>query len=176
MIIELSQTTKILILVALAIVAAGAGLFLLEQGTSGSKSATTAPLSSSHSHARAPLHAHATPVHQATVASTLASGLPGPLRSALMHSKLVVAVVYTPGDPIDAAVLAQVRAGAKKQHVKVVTLDVRKDAVAAATANLMKQPVEPAVLVTKRPGTIVVELNGYTDSGAVAQAIADARR
>ena len=32
MTIELSQTTKILILVALAIAAAGAGLFLLEQG------------------------------------------------------------------------------------------------------------------------------------------------
>ena len=133
-------------------------------------------MSSSHPHARAASRPHATPVHHASVASTLTPGLPAPLRSALTHSKLVVAVVYTPGDPIDAAVLAQVRAGAKQQHAKVVVLDVRNDAIAAATANLMKNPFEPAVLVTKRPGTVVVELNGYTDSGAVAQAIADARR
>ncbi len=93
-----------------------------------------------------------------------------------MHSKLVVAFVYTPGDPVDAAVLAQVRKGAKAQHVKVVALDVRNDAIAAATANMMKNPFDPAVLVTKRPGTVVVELDGYTDGDAVAQAIADARR
>ena len=35
--------------------------------------------------------------------------------------------------------------------------------------------VSPAVLVVKRPGTIAVELDGYADEMAVAQAVVNSR-
>jgi hypothetical protein len=88
----------------------------------------------------------------------------------------VVAVVYAPGDAVDAEVLAAARQGAASQHAPVVALNIRSDSVAASTATWMKNLVEPAVLVVRRPGTTVVELDGYTDQASVAQAVADARR
>ncbi len=65
MTIELSQTTKIIILVALAIVAAGAGLFLLEQNKSGSKPVVTTPVSLEPLPRRAVSRPHTTPARHA---------------------------------------------------------------------------------------------------------------
>ncbi len=166
---ELSQQMKILVLAAVVLVVGGAGVFVLSQSGSGSKPVTTAA-----PHVRTPAHHHVTAPH-APAGPTLLPGLPVPVRAGLAHSKVVVAVLYAPGDPVDAYVLAQARAGARQQHTKVVTLNVRNDAVAGATAAWMANIVEPAVLVVTRPGRIVVELDGYADSGAVAQAVADAR-
>ena len=178
MTIELSQTTKILILVALAIVAAGAGLLPTRTGTSGSKSVTTDPGELEPlARAGAVSMPHATPVH-ARDASPRRS-LPACPHRFAPHS---CTASWSSRSSTRRAIRSTPRCsrrfaqGAKQQHVKVVALDVRNDAVAAATANLMKNPSSRPSSSTKRPGTVVVELDGYTDSGAVAQAIADARR
>ena len=87
-----------------------------------------------------------------------------------------MAVVYAKGDPVAAYLLAQARAGAKLARAKLVVLNVASDKVASQTATWMNSKVvSPAVLVVKRPGTIAVELDGYADEMAVAQAVVNSR-
>jgi hypothetical protein len=171
---ELSLQIKILALVGLLLAAGLVGTLVLPHNRSGSQPIVAPVTTPAHTrepaHHRAPVMKHAAPtVH-------LAAGLPAPLRSALAHSRLVVAVLYAPGDAVDGEVLAAARQGAGTQHAPIVGLNIHSDSVAAATAIWMKNLVEPAVLVVERPGTIVVELDGYTDEASVAQAVVDARR
>ena len=171
---ELSTTTKILALVGLLLAAGLAGTLMLEQHRSASPPVVAPPTTPSQT--RTPTHRTTPVTKQVTPAVQLPAGLPAPLRSALAHSRLVVAVVHAPGDAVDAEVYAQAVQGARAEHAPVVSLNIRSDSVAAATATWMKNVVEPAVLVVERPGTIAVELDGYTDEASVAQAVADARR
>ena len=171
---ELSTTTKLLALVGLLLAAGLTGTLMLEHHRSASPTviapATTPSQARTQTHHRAPVTKHATPTVQLT------ASLPAPLRSALAHSRLIVAVVYAPGDAVDAEVYAQAAQGARAAHAPLVGLNIRTDSIAAATATWMSSIVEPAVLVVERPGKIVVELDGYTDQASVAQAIIDARR
>jgi hypothetical protein len=171
---DLSNQLKLLILGGLLLVLAAAGttFFLFERNHSQSAPLTT---SVSTVHTQPATHHRASAVTHPSVAAQLTPGLPAPLRAALVHSKTVVAVVYTPGDPVDAFVLVQALLGAKVEHVKVVVLDVTNDAVAGTTATWMKSVVDPSVLVVNRPGTIAAELDGFADAAAVAQAVVDAR-
>src|SRR5262249_37710985 len=126
---------------------------------------------------RAPVHTHPATTHHVTPPATrFVSGLPTPLIGPLTHSKVVVAVVWAEGDPVAAAVLAQARAGALLARAKLVVLNVKGDKVATQTATWMNSNiVEPAVLIVERPGTVAVELDGYTDKMAVAQAVVNTR-
>jgi hypothetical protein len=172
---ELSSHVKIALLVAVLVAAGAAAALLLLHGRATSHP-TTVPTTPTH--VRTSTHAHPATVHHATpAASRFVAGLPAPLVPALTRSKVVVAVVWMKGDPVASKVLAQARLGAKLAMAKLVVLNVQSDAVAAQTATWMKSDVvEPAVLVVKRPGTIAVELDGYTDQVAVAQAVVDSRR
>jgi hypothetical protein len=170
---ELTLRIKILALVAFLLSAGLVGTLVLERNQASSKLVVKAVTT--------PVHAHHPTLHRAVVAKPvvptvqLATGLPAPLRSALMRSRLIVAVVYAPGDAVDAEVLAAAQQAAASQHAPLVGLNIRSDSVAAATATWMQNIVEPAVLVVARPGRVAVELDGYTDEASVAQAIVDAR-
>ena len=171
---ELSLQIKILALVGLLLAVGLAGTLLLPHNRSSSHPVVTPATSPAHT--RVPAHQRVPVARHAAPSVPLTAGLPAPLRSALIHSRLVVAVLYAPGDAVDAEVMAAARNGAATQHAPVVGLNIRNDSVAAATASWMANVVEPAVLVVERPGKIVVELDGYTDEASVAQAILDARR
>jgi hypothetical protein len=101
--------------------------------------------------------------------------LPAPLRGALRYSKVVVAVVWSPGVAGDADVVQAARLGAATAGTGFVALNVAQEPVAAALAAWAPQAADPAVLVVKRPGTLVVELDGWADQNMVAQAALDAR-
>jgi hypothetical protein len=171
---ELSTPIKIVALVGLLIAAGAAATFLLFRGRSTSPPQTVPVVPT---HVRAPAHAHpATARHVTPAAARFVSGLPTPLVAPLTHSKVVVAVVWAKGDPVAADLLAQARLGARLARAKLVILDVAGDKVASQTATWMKtNVVEPAVLVVQRPGTIAVELDGYADKMAVAQAVVNSR-
>ena len=171
---ELSTPIKIAALVGLFLAAGAAGAMLLLRGHSTSQPQTV-PVT--RAHARTPAHSHpATARHAAPAAIRFATGLPTALVGPLTRSKVVVAVVWDKGDPVAADVLAQARAGARLARAKLVILDVASDKVASQTAMWMNSNVtEPAVLVVKRPGTISVELDGYADKMAVAQAVVNSR-
>ena len=168
---DLSLRIKILALVGLVLAAGAAGTFVLAHNRSGSEPLAIPPTHTTPAQgAKQPVQAHAQPA-----STPLDANLPAPVRHALGQSKLVVAFVGTPSIAVDAEVLAEAQAGARSAHAGFVTLDVRNDTVAAATAAWMKDIFEPAVLVVTRPGTIAVELDGYADSSMVAQAVADSR-
>jgi hypothetical protein len=171
---ELSLQIKILALVGLVLAAGLVGTLVLSHDHSGSQP-VVAPVTTP-AHVREPAHHRAYVVKPVAPTIQLAAGLPAPLRGALAHSRLVVAVVYAPGDAVDAEVLAAARQGAASEHAPLVGLNIHSDSVAATTATWLNKLVEPAVLVVARPGTIVVELDGYTDEASVAQAVADSRR
>jgi hypothetical protein len=171
---ELSTPIKIAALIALLVAAGAAATMLLLRGHSTSQPETVA---TTPAHVRTPAHSHpATAQHTAPAATRFATGLPTALVAPLTRSKVVVAVVYAKGDPVAAYLLAQARAGAKLARAKLVVLNVASDKVASQTATWMNSNVvSPAVLVVKRPGTIAVELDGYADEMAVAQAVVNSR-
>jgi hypothetical protein len=171
---ELSTPIKIVALVGLLFAAGAAATMLLLRGHSTSQSST---VPTTPAHVRAPAHTHAATVHHSALAAPrLATGLPTPLVAPLTRSRVVVAVVYTRGNPVASYVLAQARAGARLARAKLVILNVASDKVAKQTATWMNSNVvDPAVLVVKRPGTIAVELDGYADQLAVAQAVVNSR-
>jgi hypothetical protein len=171
---ELSTPIKIAALVALLVAAGAAATMLLLRGhpTSQPQTIATTP-----THVRTPAHSHPAATHHAApVAPRFATGLPTALVAPLTRSKVIVAVIYLKGDPVAADLLAQARAGARLARAKLVILNVASDKVASQTASWMSSNVvDPSVLVVKRPGTIAVELDGYADKMAVAQAVVNSR-
>jgi hypothetical protein len=99
--------------------------------------------------------------------------LPAPLRHALSLSRVVVAVLYAPDAPGDAEAVSEARKGAKAAHVGFAMLDVRNEAIARALARQIDGVSDPAVLVVRRPGTVVLKLEGFVDAAVVAQAAAN---
>jgi hypothetical protein len=171
---EMSLQIKILALVGLVLAAGAAGTLVLSQSRSPSQPVVVPVKHVAQTHPATQRPVAAKPV--AHPASRVDLSVPAPLRHALARSPIVVAVVYAPGDAADAEVVAQARAGAHSAGVGFVALNVRDDRIATSTAAWMHNIVEPAVVVVKRPGTIAVELDGYSDSTMVAQAVADSRR
>lgn len=171
---ELSTPIKIAALVGLLVAAGAAAMLLLTRGhsTSQPQAVTTTP-----THVRAPARSHPAATHHvANPALRLTAGLPTPLVAPLSRSRVVVAVVWMKGDPVSADVLKQARLGAKLARAPLVVLNVSSDKLAGQTATWMNSNVvEPAVLVVSRPGTIAVELDGYADEMAIAQAVVNSR-
>jgi len=118
----------------------------------------------------------ATHVHHAKPSAPkihLDPSLPVPLRLALLQSRVVVAVLYAPDAPGDAAAVSEAREGAHDAHVGFAMLDVLNEATARALAQEVDGVSDPTVLVVRRPGTVAMRLDGYVDADVVAQAAAD---
>jgi len=69
----------------------------------------------------------------------------------------------------------QARTGAHTASVPFVPLDITDEQTAVAVHGWAATSADPVVLVVKRPGKIVFQLQGPTDSNTVAQAAASAR-
>jgi hypothetical protein len=114
--------------------------------------------------------AKATHVRAAAPKLKLDPTLPAPLRQALSHSRVVVAVLYAPDVPGDSDAVSEARKGAKAAHVGFTVLNVRNEAVARAVAAQVQGASDPSVLVVRRPGTVAIRIDGFVDAAAVAQA------
>lgn len=76
---------------------------------------------------------------------------------------------------MDAIVRREARAAAQASHAGFVRINaLNETAVAALVAKAGVLP-DPAVLVVKRPGVVTTTFS-VTDSGTIAQAVAQARR
>jgi hypothetical protein len=104
----------------------------------------------------------------------LAPGLPTPLAKQLRYSKVVVVTLFTPQAAADVRAIAQSRAGAKSSGAGFVAINVTNEKRARELATFAGTSAAPAVLVVKRPGTIVSHIEGATDSQIVAQAAQNA--
>ena len=101
--------------------------------------------------------------------------LPTPVRQKLQLSRETVAYVYTGASAADRALLTQVRKGAHAAGVPFVALNVTNEKLAESVFGWTATTADPIVLVVRRPGKIVFQLAGLTDSQTVAQAAASAR-
>lgn len=162
--------TRILVLLGVAAAALAGFLLVLRPMLLDDDESATAPA--------------AKPAQQAAPRSTapsarpgvqLLQGLPTRIAGKLRHSKVVVVALYTPKAPADQRVVSQSRAGAAAAGVGFVALDVTNERRARELAGFADAVASPAVLVVRRPGTVVNRIEGATDSQIVAQAAQNAR-
>jgi hypothetical protein len=161
----LSTPVKVVALAGLCCALGLAGLLAL----AAAHHRSTSPSLTIVTHPAAPHHAAPRPRIQ------LVAGLPAPLHRALEQSRTVVAVLYAPHVRRDVEVLAAGLQGSQDAHVGFAALDVSRRAVALDLATWQPQAADPAVLVVRRPGVVVTELDGWSDRAMVAQAAANAR-
>jgi hypothetical protein len=163
---------RIVALVAVLLAAAAAAFALLVLGHSRAKPG--APAASKTPVAKTPA-AKPPAVHQkAPAAPRLTPGLPAPIAFALTRHPAVVVALYGRG-AADRGAVAEARAGASLAHVNFIALDVMKRRYADAMAAFAGSLAEPAVIVVRRPGTIVRRFDGVQDRQVVAQAAHDVR-
>ena len=100
-------------------------------------------------------------------------GLPVTVAKALRRENVVVAAVWAPR-AVTRRALGQARTGATQSGAGFVALNVLDEDRAGELQTLVGPISDPAVLVFRRPGTIVNRFDGFADSVTVAQAARDA--
>jgi len=100
--------------------------------------------------------------------------LPLAIRKALARNHVVVVALYDPTAKIDGAALAEAKAGAKLGKGAFVPIDVRRKSVDSLNARYGAVH-DPAVLVLRPGGALVVRIDGFADKDTVAQAALNAR-
>ena len=104
-----------------------------------------------------------------------ANGLPLVLARTLAKHPVTVVALYDPAAAIDAMALAEARAGAAEVKAGFLALSIRSEPHVRPLAQLLGVLESPSVLVYKRPKTLFVRLNGFSDRETIAQAAANAR-
>jgi hypothetical protein len=118
--------------------------------------------------------AEAKPAPKAKAAAPAPSDqLPAAIRRALANQKVVVVALFDPKAKLDGTALREARAGARLAGTSFVPVDVRKKGI--DTLNARYGVIQdPALLVLRPPGDLVVRIDGFADRDTVAQAAVDA--
>jgi len=170
----LSTPVKVLALAGVALILASAGGLMLASRSSSSPTPVVVqhPAPTKVVHVASPVKPKpAVHVHHRTPLA-LDPDLPAPVARKLHLSRETVAFVYTGASASDRALLVQVRAGAHAAGVPFVALNVTDEKTAVAVRGWTSSSEDPVVLVVERPGKIVFQLEGPTDTQTVAQAAA----
>ena len=198
---KVSQPVKIFALVA-ALAAVGGALFMFTQGRGASESAPipvpqpTPPVSPTKikvpatpsktaaakpvktSKATKPTATPARPskpaVKPAPTPALPPSGFPVAVDKALATHEVVVLSLVVPGARVDELAAAEAREGAKAGGVGYLALNVLNEEVAHALLTKLDGMKDPSLLVVRRPGDVVLQLQGFVDRQTVAQAAANA--
>jgi hypothetical protein len=182
----MSSTPRIRVVglvVGLAVLALAAGFFLLSRGQASSSAASThtvVPLSKRTTtpvkkHALKPAarkpaaHKHA--VHKPAES---VNGMPSVLAAALARNKVVVVALYAPKVELDATAMREARAGAAAAGVGFVAFNVMNESQSRVLTKMLGILEDPAVLVFRRPGELVIRFSGFTDMQTVRQAARNA--
>ena len=104
----------------------------------------------------------------------LLPGIPGPIARELRYKNVVVVSLYGAKAPVDRKALAHARVGAKKTGAGFVAFNVFDERKANALVKFLGTADSPAVLVVRRPGTVVTQIDGFVDAEIVAQAAQNA--
>jgi len=121
-----------------------------------------------HHHAAKPTKFHGNPVY---------AQLPPALQWELAHHKVVVVSLYNPASNTDAISVAEAHAGAVEAGAGFLLVDVLDNRVAGILTGLRPDGSllpDPGVLVYRAPGNVAIELDGFNDRDAVAQAAKNA--
>jgi hypothetical protein len=173
-----TRTRAIIIVGVLAIAALGAGYMVLSRGPDSSSAAPPAPSLTTTSPATPTTDTPTTPVTPVQPAVRTPSGdssdqLPQAIKEALASNHVVVVELYDPTAKIDQTALEEAAAGAQLAGTTFVPVDVTQDDVAALNERYGVIQ-DPAVLVLRPPGDLVVRIDGFADRDTVAQAAANA--
>jgi hypothetical protein len=152
-----------------------------KQTTTPAKAHTTKPYASTkprtttkhvaktaHRHATKPAKFHGNPVY---------AQLPSALQWELAHHKVVVVSLYNPSSDTDAISVAEAHAGAVAAGAGFLLVNVLDNKVAGILTGLRADGSllpDPGVLVYRAPGDVAIELDGFNDRDAVAQAAKNA--
>jgi hypothetical protein len=102
-------------------------------------------------------------------------GLPLVLSRALARSAVTVVALYDPSAELDEVALAEARAGAADAKVGFLAINVFNERQVRPLTQLLGVLNSPSLLVYKRPSTLFVRIDGFSDRQTVAQAAANAR-
>jgi outer membrane biosynthesis protein TonB len=105
-----------------------------------------------------------------------ANGLPLVLSRALAKNPVTVVALYDPKADLDSMALAEARAGAAEVKAGFLAISVFNEKQVRPLAELLGVLNSPSVLVYKRPSTLFLRVDGFSDRETVAQAAANARR
>jgi hypothetical protein len=172
------------LIVGLAVLALAGGFFFLSRGQSSSSASTThkvVPLSQRNG-AKPNKPAAKTPVAKTPASKTPAvknppavdDDLPGSLSAELSVHRVVVVSLFAPNVDLDDMAMREARAGALAADVGFVALDVTNEREARPLTKEFGVLEDPAVLVFRRPGELVVRFSGFADKQTVAQAATNA--
>jgi hypothetical protein len=188
------RTRALLIVAVLCLAAMGAAALMLstEQSSSDESPGATAPQQASPKTPAQPKSKEAGATAQPKPKSAAAPGtatvtgtpgaatqtapkdqLPTSIAQALAANHVVVVALYDPRAKIDGTAVKEATAGAQLAGAAFASVDVTKNEVDAL--NLRYGVIQdPAVLVLRPPGDLVVRIDGFADRDTVAQAAANA--
>jgi len=184
------RARPLLVILFLCVLAAAVGLFALQRGRSNDSSSTsgsaapTVPRAHAARKAAASHRATATPARPKPKVKAKpkpkpvrvvepGNKLPVAISEALAADDVVVVALYDPRAKIDGTAMAEARAGAEKAGSSFVPIDVRGKGVESLNA-MYGVLQDPAVLVLRPPGLLVVRIDGFADRDTVAQAALNA--
>ncbi len=101
-------------------------------------------------------------------------GLPGALSAALARNPVVVVSLYAPDVELDEMAMQEAKAGAAAAGAGFVALNVLNESQSRPLAKELGVLEDPAVLVFRRPGELVVRFSGFADKQTVLQAARNA--
>ena len=101
--------------------------------------------------------------------------MPRVVAAALRRHPVVVVAIYDSRIAGDRAVFREARAGAHAAHAGFIAANVANNKIATGVATWSADVAVPAVIVSKRPGSITFGVPGATDRDTVAQAALAAR-
>jgi hypothetical protein len=104
------------------------------------------------------------------------NGLPLVLSRALAKHPVTVVALYDPKAELDSMALAEARAGAAEVKAGFLAISVFNEKQVRPLAELLGVLNSPSVLVYKRPSTLFLRVDGFSDRETVAQAAVNARR
>ena len=102
--------------------------------------------------------------------------LPLAVAQALTRHAVVVVSLYDPEAKVDRISLDEARAGARRAEVGFVALNVLDRRASAALTRKLGVLSAPAFFLYRRPGELVMRLDGFADRDLVAQAALGAAR
>jgi hypothetical protein len=163
-----------LLVLVLAFAAAGAGLMVLgrAQDSNDASPSPTKPATATPRTNR-PTPATGARPHSTATRPAVRDRLPAAIQQPLSANRVVVVMLFDPKAKIDDTALREASAGAQLAGSTFVPVDVTTRQVDAL--NLRYGVIQdPAVLVLRPPGDLVVRIDGFADRATVAQAAANA--
>jgi hypothetical protein len=161
---EISSRTRLIALVGVLVAAAG-GAALLLLGHAHNSPAGTAAIP--------PSLRKSAPGTAAQSAPAPGFGLPAAVGSQLSAGRVVVVSLYAPKASVDATAMREAAAGAGIAGAAFVAIDVNSSDVDALNRRYGAIQ-DPAVLVLRPPGSLIVRIDGFADRDTVAQAASNA--